>query len=329
MEDFQICPLSTYYKRILIPVSYSLVFLLGLSLNGVLLWCVICRTRRWSNTVIYLTNLAVADLLFVLALPPLIISDAMGNFWPFGNIFCKTVRFVFLVNLHCSIMFVTCVSVHRFIGVCYPIAAVRLRTRKFAILASGSIWILANAEISPTFVFAHTGVINNMTVCFEMTGPKQFDMFFPYGLFLVIAGFLIPFLVVVTCYCSMIKVLYCGAADSISNTRKQRVRKKCLYTLLTVCLMFAVCFVPYHIVRTVYMFVRVYMPGNCHLLNLAMITFKVWKPVVVLNCCVNPLIYFCSSHPKRLKFTAWLWRRNKRVEPTVCLVSKRCEGYNP
>uniref|UniRef100_A0AAX7V251 G-protein coupled receptors family 1 profile domain-containing protein n=1 Tax=Astatotilapia calliptera TaxID=8154 RepID=A0AAX7V251_ASTCA len=142
-------------------------------------------------------------------------------------------------------------------------------------------------------------------------------------------GFLIPFLVVVTCYCSMIKVLYCGAADCISNTRKQRVRKKCLYTLLTVCLMFAVCFVPYHIVRTVYMFVRVYMPGNCHLLNLAMITFKVWKPVVVLNCCVNPLIYFCSSQPKRLKFRAWLWRRNKRVEPTVCLVSKRCEGYNP
>lgn len=316
MEDFQICPISTEYKRILMPVSYSLVFVLGLSLNGALLWCVFCQTRRWSNTVIYLANLAVADLLCVLALPLLIVSDAMGDLWPFGNILCKTVRFSFLVNLHSSIMFLTCISVHRFLGVCYPIAAAHLRTRKLALFASGSVWVLTNAEIFPTLVFAHTGVINNMTVCFEMTSPRHFNLYFPYGLFLIIAGFLIPFLVVVTCYCSMMKVLCCGASDRISHSGKERMRRKCLFTLLAVCVMFVVCFVPYHICRTVYLFVRVYMPGNCHLLNVIMITFKVWKPVVILNCCVNPLLYFWGSD--RLKLRAW--RRNKRVQPTVRVV---------
>lgn len=320
MEDFKICPVTNHYQSILLPVTYSLVFLLGLGLNGALLWSVFCRTQRWSSTVIYLTNLAVADLLYVMALPPLIISNAMGDLWPFGNIICKAVRFFFFVNLHCSMMFLTCVSVHRFIGVRFPIAAVRLRTRNLALFASGSVWVLATAEILPTLFFAHTGVINNMTVCFEMTNPGQFNVYFPYGLFLAIVGFLIPFLVVVTCYCSMIKVIYCRAADSISNARTARMRNKSLCTLLVVCLVFVVCFVPYHIARTVYLFVRVYMHGDCPLLNVVMISFKVFKPVVSFNCCANPLLYFWSSDRHRQKLRAWLWSRKKRVQPSLCLV---------
>ncbi|KAM7399216.1 hypothetical protein PAMP_018502 [Pampus punctatissimus] len=315
MDDFKICPVTKYYQMILLPVTYSLVFLLGLSLNGALLWCVRCRTRRWSSTDIYLTNLAVADLLYVLALPPLIISNAMGDLWPFGNIICKAVRFFFFVNIHCSMMFLTCASVHRFVGVCFPIAAVRLRTRKLALFASGSVWVLGIAEILPTLVFAHTGVINNMTVCFEMTNPAQFKAYFPYGLFLTIVGFLIPFLVVVTCYCSMIKALYCMAADSIYNARAARKRNKSLRTLLAVCLLFVVCFGPYHVARTVYLFVRVYMPEDCDLLNVVMISFKVLKPVVSFNCCANPFLYFWGSDRHRQKLAAWLRSSKQRVQP--------------
>ncbi|XP_047451010.1 P2Y purinoceptor 3-like [Mugil cephalus] len=322
MEDFHICPVTNYYKRVLLPVSYSLVFLLGLGLNSALLWRVLGRTRRRSSTVVYMTNLAVADLLYVLSLPLLIVADAMGGMWPFGNILCKTVRFFFFVNLHCSMLFLTCVSVHRFLGVCYPIAAVRLRTKRRAVFASGLVWTLANAEILPTLLFAHTGVINNMTVCFEMTNPGQFQVYFPYGLFLAIAGFLVPFIIVVTCYCSMIKALYCRAADRIFNAETVRVRKKSLHTLLIVCLVFVVCFLPYHIARLVYLFVRVYMPGNCNFLNVAMISFKVWKPVVSFNCCANPLLYFWGSDRNRRELRTWLWKRRTRVEPVVSLVDE-------
>lgn len=323
MEDFHICPVTNYYKRILLPVTYSLVFLLGLSLNGVLLWCVCGRTRRSrSGTVVYMTNLAVADLLYVLSLPPLIIADAMGGMWPFGNILCKTVRYFFFANLHCSMLFLTCVSVHRFLGVCFPIAAVRLRTRKRAVFASGFVWVLANALILPTPVFAHTGVIDNMTVCFEMTNPGDFEVYFPYGLFLAVVGFLLPFMIVITCYCSMIKSLCCRAAHRTLNVKTVRMRKKSLYTLLIVCLVFVVCFLPYHIARTVYLFVRVYMPGNCPLLNVVLISFKVWKPVVSFNCCANPLLYFWASDRNRRELRAWLWKRRARVQPSVSLVDE-------
>ncbi|XP_068173632.1 P2Y purinoceptor 3-like [Antennarius striatus] len=316
MEHFRLCPVATYYQRILLPLSYSLVFILGLSLNGVQLWCVWCQTRRWSGTDIYLTNLSLADLLYVLSLPPLIISNAMGGVWPFGNIICKSVRFFFFVNLHCSMLFLTCVSIHRFLGVCFPITAVRLRTKKLALFASGAVWILATLETLPTLFFAHTGVIHNRTVCFEMTNPRQFELYFPYGLFLDVVGFLIPFLIVVTCYCSMMKVIYCRAADGISNPRTARRRNKSLYSLVVVCLVFVVCFVPYHIARTVYLFVRVYLPVDCGLMNTVIISYKVWKPVVSFNCCANPLLYFWGSGRSPMKLWAWLCGR-KRVEPRV------------
>ncbi|KAM7412998.1 hypothetical protein PAMA_020400 [Pampus argenteus] len=227
---------------ILLPVTYSLVFVLGLSLNGALLWCVSCRTRRRSSTDIYLTNLAVADLLYVLALPPLIISNAMGDLWPFGNIICKAVRFCFFANIHCSMMFLACASVHRFVGVCFPIAAVRIRTRKLALFAS-------------------------------------------------------------------------GAADSIYNARAARMRNKSLRTLMVVCLLFVLCFGPYHIARTVYLFVRVYMPEDCDLLNVVMISFKVLKPVVSFNCCANPFLYFWGADRHRQKLRAWLRSSKQRVQP--------------
>ncbi|XP_076002416.1 P2Y purinoceptor 3-like [Genypterus blacodes] len=326
MDGFHLCPVSRSYQTILLPVTYSLVFLLGLALNAALLWSVCCRTRtrtRSSSSIIYLTNLSVADLLYVFALPPLIISNAMRGVWPFGNVVCKAARFFFFLNLHCSMMFLTCVSVHRFLGVCFPIAAVRLRSKELAVFASGCVWVLVTVEIFPTLFFAHTGPINNVTVCFDMTNPAQFKLYFPYGMFLAIVGFLIPFVIVLVCYCSMMKVLLRKARD-ISHPRAARLRNKSLRTLLVVFLLFVLCFAPYHVARTVYLFVRVYMTEDCRLLNLVMIAFKAWDPVVSLNCCVNPLLYFWSSDRHRRRLRAWLGWRKTRVQPgPVCVLGLR------
>uniref|UniRef100_A0A3Q3MDG9 G-protein coupled receptors family 1 profile domain-containing protein n=1 Tax=Mastacembelus armatus TaxID=205130 RepID=A0A3Q3MDG9_9TELE len=286
--------LSYYYQRILLPVSYSLVFVLALSLNGALLWCV-C----WSSTVIYMTNLAVADLLYVLALPPLVITNAMGDL------------------LHCSMMFLGCVSVHRFVGMCFPISSVRLRTNKTRPLC-------VRLGLGPGHCgdFTDTGFCahgcDECDVCFEMTNPQQFNVHFPYGLFLVTVGFLLPFLIVITCYC-----LYCKAAGGISTGRTARMRNTCAHTLFAVCLMFVVCFVPYHVTRNIYLFVRVYLPGDCHVMNAVMIAYEVWKPAVSFNCCANSLLYISGSGRYREKLRAWLRRRKTRVQPNICPVDIR------
>ncbi|KAL2095943.1 hypothetical protein ACEWY4_008091 [Coilia grayii] len=316
------CDVTKMYKRVYLPVTYSIVFILGLTLNGSLLWLVCSRTRKWSCSVVYIANLAVADLLYVLALPLLIISYAMDDLWPFGDIICKVVRFFFYTNLHCGTMFLMCISLHRFLGVCYPIKAMRYRTKRLAVMASGAIWILVTIEILPTLVFAHTGFINNMTVCFDMTSPGKFQQYFPYGLFLALAGFLFPFVVILISNCTMVRIL--SRQHSDRSPVGTAMRNKSIRTLLMVSLIFVVCFGPYHITRTLYLFVRVYMADNCKVLNVVMFSYKMWRPIVSVHCCVNPLLYFIGSDKKRKHL--WTLLRRKRVHPTVCTVEAQLQA---
>lgn len=318
----QYCSVMKTYKWVYLPVTYSFVFILGLTLNGSLLWLVFSRTRSWSCSVVYMANLAVADLLYVLALPLLIISYAMEDFWPFGDIICKTVRFFFYTNLHCGMMFLMCISIHRLLGVCYPIKAMRYRTKRLAVLASSMIWILVTAEVLPTLVFAHTGFINNTTVCFDMTSPGKFKQYFPYGLFLTVLGFLIPFLVILISNCTMVRVLSRQHVDG--SPIGTAMRSKSVRTLLVVSLLFIVCFGPYHITRTLYLFVRVYMATNCKVLNVVMFSYKIWRPIVSLHCCVNPMLYFIGSDKKR-KLLRTLFSR-KRVHPSVWTVRAQLQA---
>ncbi|CAL8334710.1 unnamed protein product [Boreogadus saida] len=296
MDDFHLCPLSDYYERFLLPVSYSVAFVAGLGLNVVLLWDVCSRQPQQhsngSGTVVYVANLAVADLLYVLTLPILIVHYAMGNVWYFGDIVCKIVRFLFIVNLHCSMTLLACVSVYRFLGVRFPVSTLRLRTKRAAVWTSGSVWVVVTAEVLPTLAYSHTGLIDNQTVCFEMTDPRHFNLYFPYGIFLARSPI--------------------GAANT---------RNKSLRTLVVVCVLFVLCFVPYHVVRTVYLFVRVYMVDDCHELNVVVIALKIWQPLISLNCCANPLLFFLGSGRYRKKLRTWLCPRNTRVLPAaVCVM---------
>ncbi|XP_078522004.1 P2Y purinoceptor 3-like [Lissotriton helveticus] len=305
-----LCPLNEKYKHILLPLAYSVVFVLGLGLNGSVLWLSCCRTKEWTCSTIYLVNLAVADLLHVCSLPLLIINYTMRDNWPFGEHICKLVRFLFYANLYGSILLLTCVSVHRFLGVCYPIRSIHYRTRKLAIVGTSISWILVIVELLPTAVFAHTGTVNNKTVCYDLTSPDNFSSYFAYGMTLTVTGFLLPCCIIFLCCCLMIKSLI---ESNESCNVGGPMRTKAIRTVLLVFGLFAVSFVPFHVTRTVYLVVRVYYAGNCSLLQGVSISYKIWRPLVSFNSCVNPLLYFLTGDKNRVRFMNEL--RSSKVGP--------------
>lgn len=89
------CTYKEDFKRILLPAVYTFVFLLGLPLNAAVI-VKIWKTRpSLSKNNIYMLNLAIADFLYVLSLPLLIYNYGSHDYWPFGELTCKLVRFQF------------------------------------------------------------------------------------------------------------------------------------------------------------------------------------------------------------------------------------------
>ncbi|VCX42643.1 unnamed protein product, partial [Gulo gulo] len=78
-RDQQVCKFSEDYKQIYLSLTYSIILILGLPLNGTVLWLSWRQTKPWSCATIYLVNLMVADLLYVLTLPFLIITYSLGD----------------------------------------------------------------------------------------------------------------------------------------------------------------------------------------------------------------------------------------------------------
>ncbi|XP_032707895.1 P2Y purinoceptor 3-like [Lontra canadensis] len=307
-RDQQVCKFSEDYKQIYLSLTYSVILILGLPLNGTVLWLSWRQTKPWSCATIYLVNLMVADLLYVLTLPFLIITYSLGDRWPFGELLCRLVRFLFYTNLYGSILLLTCISAHRFLGVCHPLRSLPYRSRRHALLGTATTWALVVLQLLPTLFFSHTDYINGQMVCYDMTGPENFDQFFAYGMVLTLSGFALPSLVILVCYSLMVRSLI-KPGETLRRTGNA-ARAKSIRTILLVCGLFTLCFVPFHITRSFYLTLRFLSSQDCQLLMVASMAYKIWRPLVSMSSCLNPVLYFLSVGNNRVRLLKEL-RHNK------------------
>lgn len=73
-----------YIHKVLIPICYLLVCAVGLSGNTLVIYVVLRYAKMKTVTNIYILNLAIADVLFMLGLPFLATQNAI-SYWPFGS----------------------------------------------------------------------------------------------------------------------------------------------------------------------------------------------------------------------------------------------------
>ncbi|XP_042637280.1 P2Y purinoceptor 3-like [Orycteropus afer afer] len=306
-KEQSFCYLSEDYKQIYLPLTYSIIFVLALPLNGTVLWFSWHHTKRWSCATIYLVNLMVADLLYVLTLPFLIITYSLDDRWPFGELLCRLVRFLFYTNLYGSILLLTCISVHRFLGVCHPLRSLPYRTRQHALMGSATTWALVILQLLPTLAFSHTDYVNGQMICYDMTSPRNFDQYFAYGMVLTMSGFVFPSVVILVCYSLMVRSLI--KSETLERTGST-ARAKSIRTILLVCSLFTLCYVPFHIARSFYLIIRFLPSQNCQLLIVASMAYKIWRPLVSMSSCLNPVLYFLSGGNNRIRLFQEL-RHNK------------------
>ncbi|XP_034037817.1 P2Y purinoceptor 4 [Thalassophryne amazonica] len=314
------CHFDEEFKYILLPVSYSLVFVFGLVLNATALWIFVMKMRPWNMSTVFMFHLALSDFLYVLSLPTLIYYYANRSHWPFGVAACKIARFLFYANLYCSILFLTCISVQRYFGICHPIKALTLVKTRYAHYVCYMVWAVVTVCLVPNLIFVTVSLRDNDTVCHDTTSQDAFEEYVDYSSVVMVLLFVIPFLIIMVCYCLMARAL-CRPRLGLSAAQKgASSRRKSIKLIIVVLVVFALSFVPFHVTRTVYYTARV-LDLHCEILNIVNFAYKITRPLASINSCIDPILYFLAGDHFRTKVLAALavkkWTRNSQTRKHV------------
>ncbi|KAM9377745.1 P2Y purinoceptor 4 [Pholidichthys leucotaenia] len=306
------CRFDEEFKYILLPVSYSLVFVFGFLLNAAALW-LFFKMRPWNPSTVYMFHLALSDFLYVLSLPTLIYYYANRSDWPFGVVACKLARFLFYANLYCSILFLTCISVHRYLGICHPIKMRTLVKPRHTHLVCAMVWGVVTVCLVPNLIFVTTSKRDNDTLCHDTTDQDRFEEYVDYSSVVMVLLFGIPFIVIMLCYCLMARALIQPRQGLSASSQSTVSRQKSIKLIIVVLVVFAVSFVPFHITRTIYYTSRV-LALDCEFLNVVNFAYKITRPLASMNSCIDPILYFLAGDHYRNKFMFAL--RGKRQMTT-------------
>ncbi|CAO2592919.1 Proteinase-activated receptor 2, partial [Lemmus lemmus] len=292
IDEFSTSVLTGKLTTVFLPVIYTIVFVIGLPSNGMALWVFLFRTKKKHPAVIYMANLALADLLSVIWFPLKIAYHLHGNNWTYGDALCKVLIGFFYGNMYCSILFMTCLSVQRYWVIVNPMGHSRKKAN-IAIGLSLVIWLLIFLVTIPLYVMEQTVYIPalNVTTCHDVLPEEVLvgDMF-NYFLSLAIGVFLFPALLTASAYVLMIKTLRSSAMDEHSEKKRRRA----IRLIVTVLAMYFICFAPSNLLLVVHYFL-IKSWGQSHVYALYLVALC----LSTLNSCIDPFVYYFVSQDFR------------------------------
>ncbi|XP_056599288.1 lysophosphatidic acid receptor 5a [Triplophysa dalaica] len=286
------CSIS-HFRYPLFTSTYSLILLFGLPLNSVSLWILVRHNGlRKSVPVIYMANLALSDLLFILSLPFRIIYFANGN-WILGNTLCMIPGTLFAVNMYSSSLFITLISVDRMLAVVYPLRSRLLRTAPVAWGLCATVWVLISGLSVPTAMNhqENNDTECNVMRCFEKYTPKEWLHGFYILCCVTFLGILVPFGIILGCTVAVVRQLSSYSMKT-SSSNTDMSKNKIVKLFLSNLLIYTICFIPFHIAFILFGL------NKLELIHGGDIYFHIQTVTMCMastNSCLDPLIYYFST----------------------------------
>lgn len=307
----------------MVPIVYGCNFVIGIVGNSMVV-AVIYRYMKLKTVAnAFVLNLAVSDLTFLITLPMWATSTATGYHWPFGGFLCKACAGLATFNLYTSIFFLTALSIDRYLAIVHPMRSRRFRTVEYARITCVLIWLFAfllslpsaltrdvhNIRDSNTTVCAILHREQNNTVC-SVLHPKQEnttnstacgnlhpeqenstglkDLLLAISLMKSLLGFLVPFLIIITCYCLIGRALL-GARhiQKSSHSRDDEV----LRMLVAAVLAFFLCWAPHQVFHFMQVLNQLEVLKKCAILDIIDTAMPFTICIAFFNSCINPIVY--------------------------------------
>ncbi|XP_068105641.1 probable G-protein coupled receptor 34 [Hyperolius riggenbachi] len=285
---FNACHIQDGVLSSLLPVAYSLVCGLSLVSNILALFVFWTNCQKCTSMVIYMRNLAVADLLLSLCLPFRIAYQ--NNEGP--ALLCQIIGAFFYLNMYASIMFLSLISMDRYLKIIRPLQQFKIHSVSWSTRATQVVWAINVVCIIP-FLIENKDKTNEPCgqKCFHF--KKRGSVSAAINSTAVIAFFVLLFLFVF--FYAKISLKLHQASLGRSQPQTKRNSNRAMKKSFVVLIIFIVCFVPYHLVRIPYILAQIDSIHSMDWKQTLHITNELVLCLSTLNSCLDPVIYFFLS----------------------------------
>nr|XP_033818490.1 free fatty acid receptor 2-like [Geotrypetes seraphini] len=238
-----------------------------------------------TPNLIYMINLCISDLVFILFLPIKIIETST-NQWILPAILCPIYNFFHFSTIYASVCFLTAVSIGRYLGTAFPITYQMYKKPKYSCFVSLALWAFVIFHVALVF-FIETGLNSstayflsttpNGTECYDSFTKEQLKVVVPVRLELSIVLFFLPLAITMFCYIHCLQILM---RSQMHASKKKRAIKVAITTIT----LFIVCFAPYNI---------------SHVIGFATFENVWWRREALLpstcNAFLDPIVFYILS----------------------------------
>uniref|UniRef100_A0A4X2M7A9 G-protein coupled receptors family 1 profile domain-containing protein n=1 Tax=Vombatus ursinus TaxID=29139 RepID=A0A4X2M7A9_VOMUR len=255
----------------------SIILVLGTVLNALALWVFWCRMRRWTETRVYMANLAMADCCLLLSIPMVLYTTVRDHS---EDLLCTVSQSIYLINGYMSMYVITAIAVDRFAAIQYPLRARMWRSPRQAAGTCALLWLLVICLVSLPAVWKRDG----QNFCFGNSQTRGSSVIV-FSLLL----FVIPLVVLVFCSVRILQNLVRKKAQAQAQDR--RLIHKALCVVSANLVIFLVCFLPQHVALLAKLMTE-YVEPPCSVVQHVVISVRVASRLANANCCLDALGYY-------------------------------------
>lgn len=289
--DDDLCDLDLTPEAVLTQTYFhSFICAFGLIGNALVIITYMFYKKTKTMTDVYLFNVALADLVFVVALPFIIYNEQHS--WLMGSVACKTLRAAYSINLYSGMLLLACISCDRYIAIVQArryFGAKPSHTLTYSRLMCTAVWVLAGVLSLPTLIYTNQFEEQNLgadsvTVKCQLSFRQDETAMLIKVLvpsLQIVFGFLLPVLIMVFCYCSIV----CTLLRMQSNQRHKAIR-----VVLAVVAVFILCHLPYNVTLLNHT-LSLFKQRSCKAEQIKLQILTISRSVAYLHCCLNPFLY--------------------------------------
>jgi allatostatin receptor len=258
-------------------------------------YVILSKQKMRTVTNIFLLNLAISDLSFLVICPPFTAYQMAAQVWPFGAAACKLMHYLLNVTVYVTIYTLVFISIIRYLTVCHNAKTMQFRTKKNMIIIIITIWIAFLAFNIPILFSYGIQMYGGEPAC-EILGDKLGQQL--YATFFTFA-YILPLAIIAVLSVGILQHLHKQKSNMLDKQkRKSNSRnKQASRILVLVVVIFAIFWLPVHIHLLVAYF------GEMSDSRVYQAISVMWNCLAYFNSCVNPIIYNYASQEFRDAFS--------------------------